>query len=220
MLRMLRLNWSAMKCYRVRFLIIPVCLFVIGWFSSIFLVPMGAFLLFSFSLNPFAVEEKGDLNRLYLTLPVDRQAIVSGRFLLSFLLFGAGVLLGLAMMPLTNLVSFSKWYPDFKWSLALIAFSFLFYGIMSLAMYPLLFKMGYQKGKIWGYYVPAVLICLIYIAVMEYDILVGNGTFILNLLVYASEHILAVSGGMFAMGGILSALSYFLSLRLYGRREF
>lgn len=67
---------------------------------------------------------------------------------------------------------------------------------------------------------PAVLICLIYIAVMEYDILVGNGTFILNLLVYASEHILAVSSGMFAVGGMLSALSYFLSLRLYGRREF
>ena len=58
MFRMLRLNWSAMKCYRVRFLIIPVCLFVVGWFSSIFLVPMGVFLLFSFSLNPFAVEEK------------------------------------------------------------------------------------------------------------------------------------------------------------------
>ena len=63
MLKMLRLNWSAMKCYRIRFLMIPVCLFVMGCLSPIFLVPMGAFLLFSFSLNPFAVEEKGDLNR-------------------------------------------------------------------------------------------------------------------------------------------------------------
>lgn len=70
------------------------------------------------------------------------------------------------------------------------------------------------------YYVPAVLICLIYIAVMEYDILVGNGTFILDLLVYASEHILAVSGGLFAAGGILLALSYLLSASLYARREF
>ncbi len=219
MLKMLRLNWSAMKCYRIRFLMIPVCLFTVGCLSPIFLVPMGAFLLFSFSLNPFAVEEKGDLNRLYLTLPVDRRSVVLGRYVLSFLLFAVGVLLGLAMMPLANLVSLSKWYPDFRWNLALISFSFLFYGIMSLAMYPLLFKMGYQRGKVWGYYVPAVLICLIYVAMLEYDAMAGNG-FLLNLLVYASDHLLVVSGGMFAAGGMLLALSCFLSLWLYGRREF
>ncbi|MCI8692008.1 MAG: ABC-2 transporter permease [Lachnospiraceae bacterium] len=220
MLKMIRLNWSAMKCYRVRFLIIPVCLFTVGCFSPILLIPMGAFLLFSFSLNPFAVEEKGDLNRLYLTLPVPRRTIVTGRYLLSLLLFAAGVLLGLAMMPAANLVSLSKWYPDLRWNLALISFSFLFYGLMSLAMYPLLFRMGYQKGKIWGYYVPAILICLCYVAVVEYDMLMGNGTFIFDLLVYASEHLPAVSGGMLAAGGALLALSWVLSARLYARREF
>lgn len=220
MLKMIRLNWSAMKCYRVRFLIIPVCLFTVGCFSPILLIPMGAFLLFSFSLNPFAVEEKGDLNRLYLTLPVPRRTIVTGRYLLSLLLFAAGVLLGLAMMPAANLVSLSKWYPDLRWNLALISFSFLFYGLMSLAMYPLLFRMGYQKGKIWGYYVPAILICLCYVAVVEYDMLMGNGTFIFDLLVYASEHLSAVSGGMLAAGGALLALSWVLSARLYARREF
>ena len=209
-----------MKCYRIRFLIVPASLFVTGCFSPVLLVPMGAFLLFSFSLNPFAIEEKGDLNRLYLTLPVQRRTIVAGRYALAFLLFAAGVLLGLAMMPLANLISFSKWYLDLKWKLALISFSFLFYGIMSLAMYPLLFKMGYQKGKIWGHYVPAILICLAYIALIEYDMLVGNGTFIFDLLVYASNHILAVSGGMSAAGGILLALSYLLSVKLYSGREF
>lgn len=220
MLNMLRLNWSAMKSYRIRFLMIPVCLLVVGCLSPILLVPMGAFLLFSFSLNPFAVEEKGDLNRLYLTLPIRRRAIVTGRYALSLLLYAAGVLLGLAMMPLANLVSLSKWYPDFRWSLVLVSVSFLVYGLMSLAMYPLLFRMGYQKGKIWGYYVPAVLICLIYIAVLEYDILVGKGTFIFGLLVYASEHLLAVCFGMFAAGWALLALSYLLSAWLYARREF
>jgi hypothetical protein len=86
-------------------------------------------------------------------------------------------------------------------------------------MYPLLFKMGYQRGKVWGYYVPAVLICLIYVAMLEYDAMAGNG-FLLNLLVYASDHLLVVSGGMFAAGGMLLAFSCLLSLWLYGRREF
>ena len=67
---------------------------------------------------------------------------------------------------------------------------------------------------------PALLVCLAYIALIEYDMLLGNGTFIFDLLVYASDHILIVSGGMFTAGGILLALSYLLSARLYGRREF
>ena len=39
---------------------------VTGGYSSIYLIPLGVFLLFSFSVNTFAAEEKGDLNRLYL----------------------------------------------------------------------------------------------------------------------------------------------------------
>ena len=94
---------------------------------------------------------KGGSEPALSDLAVQRRTIVTGRYVLSFLLFAAGALLGLAMMPLANLVSFSKWYPGFSWKLALVSFSFLFYGVMSLAMYPLLFKVGYQKGKVWGY---------------------------------------------------------------------
>lgn len=65
-------------------------------------------------------------------------------------------------MPLAYLFSISRWYPDFKWMLAIISFGFLFYGMMSLAMYPQLFRLGYQKGKSWGYYLPAGIICLLY----------------------------------------------------------
>ena len=60
---------------------------------------------------------------------------------------------------------------------------------------------------------------LIYVAMLEYDAMAGNG-FLLNLLVYASDHLLVVSGGMFAAGGMLLAFSCLLSLWLYGRREF
>lgn len=220
MIKIMKLNWSSMKGYRRRILIIPLCLLVVGWISPLLLIPMATFLLFSFSLNPFAAEEKGNLNQLYLTLPIKRRDIVFSRYGLSFLLFTAGILLGLVMMPLANLLSPSKWYPDLLWYLALISVSFLFYGLMSLAMYPFLFRMGYQKGKIWGYYLPAILTCLIYIAILEYDVLEGNGIFILNLLIYASDHIIPVICGMLGTGGILLALSCLLSVKIYSRREF
>ena len=162
----------------------------------------------------------GDLNRFYLTLPLKRRMVGGGLYALSFVLYVGGVLLGTALMPLANLYSLSKWYPDFSWMLALLSFSFLLYSLMSLAMYPVLFRLGYQKGKMWGYYVPAIAICLIYCAVVEYDTIVRGGTLVLDLLVYASEHMLAVSGGMLALGAVLLGGSYLLSVRWYERREF
>ncbi len=220
MLKMMRLDWRSMKRYRVKLLVIPVCLLLTGWFSTIYLVPMGVFLLFSFSVDPFAMEEKCNLNKLYLTLPIKRRQVVLGRYLLSFLLFTAGVLLGLALMPLANLFSLSKWYPDLKWSLALVSFGFFFYALLSLFMYPTLFKLGYQKGKIWGYYIPAMLVCLLYILVFEYDIIFAEGKFITSLLIYASEHSLAVTCGISGAGAAALALSCLLSLKIYARREF
>lgn len=220
MFEMMKLDWAATKYYHKRILMVPLCLLVVGWFSSLYMVPMGAFLLFSISVNPFAVEEKGDLNRFYLTLPVKRKAVVKGRYALSLALCLGGILLGVVLMPLANLYSFSKWYPDFKWMAAIVSFSFLFCGLTSLAMYPQLFRLGYQKGKIWGYYLPAGMICLIYIIITEYDAKVKGGMFMTELLIYASEHILAVSGSLLALGAMLLGISYLLSVWIYGRREF
>ena len=219
MLKLMKLDWTAIKCYRIRCLLIPVALLVNGIFSTILMAPLGVFLLFSFSINFFAVEEQWNLNRLYLTLPVNRNRMVVGRYLLSLLLFLTGILSGFALMPFANLFSFSRWYPDWKWRLALGAFCFLIYALMNLAMYPVLFKLGYQKGRIWGYYIPCILTGLIYLALVEYDIMTG-GTFIRDALLYAAEHILTVSGGILLLGAAVWALSLCLSLRIYARREF
>lgn len=222
MFKMMKLDWNAMKYFRTSFIKIPVCLLcllVAGWFSSIYLVPLAVFLFFSFSVNSFAIEEKGDLNRFYLTLPVKRSQIVLGRYLLSFILFAVGALLGLALIPLTNLFSFSKWYPDFKWCLALFSFGFLCHALLSLFMYPLLFKLGYQKGKVWGFYIPASLMGAAYAIFLEYDIYAG-GFFISDLLFYASNHIFAVVCAITGLGAAVLAVSFLLSMKLYSRREF
>lgn len=219
MLKMMKLDWSAIRCYHIRLLVIPAALLLLGWFSSILLVPMAVFMTFSFSINLFFIEEKGDLNRLYLTLPIERSQIVFSRYLLSFILFAAGILLSLALTPLANLFSLSKWYPDLKWNLALIAFGFLVYAFLSLFMYPLLFKLGYQKGKVWGYYIPTALVCLLYLALAEYDLFKG-GTFIRHLLLYAAEHIYTVTGRIFGIGAVILAVSCLLSVKIYNKREF
>ncbi|MDE7299407.1 MAG: ABC-2 transporter permease, partial [Lachnospiraceae bacterium] len=145
---------------------------------------------------------------------------VTGRYALSLLMFLGGILLGFALMPVANLFSFSKWYPDFKWCLALIAFGFLLYSLLCLSMYPLLFKLGYLKGRLWGVFVPTMVFGLISALFTIYERLPGNEKLITSMLIYASEHILSVSGGMLVLGGIIFVLSYLLSTWQYQKREF
>ena len=214
----MKLDWHAMKCYHVRLLIIPIYLLLIGWVSPVCLIPLAVFLLFSFSINSFYVEERGDLNRFYLTLPIKRSQVVLGRYLLSLTLFAAGELAGLALMPLANLFALSKWYPDLKWCMVLLSSGFLFYALLSLSMYPVLFKLGYQKGKIWGFYIPAALTTLIYIIVLEYDIYTEG--FLTNLLSYASDHLLTAVSMIIGLGAGILAISCLLSIKTYSRRDF
>lgn len=221
MLNMIRLDWAAMKYYHKRSLLILVVLFIIGCINNpIYLIPLTTFFLFLFSLNPFAAEEKGDLNRLYLTLPVQRRSAVRGRYCLSLILFLIGILLGRALMPLVNLVALSKWYPDLKWTIALFSFSFLLYALMNLSMYPLLFKLGYQKGQFWGMYIPMGIFGLLYLLYVMYASLPGHEKLELNMLVYASEHMLLVSGGMCLAAAVILTVSYLLSVHAYAKREF
>ncbi len=84
--KMIALDWSAMKFYQIRGLLLPVFVLIYGLYSPITVIPLSAIMLLSFSVNPFAVEEKGELNILYLTLPVGRKSIVAGRYMLSILM--------------------------------------------------------------------------------------------------------------------------------------
>ncbi len=123
-------------------------------------------------------------------------------------------------MPLANRISLSKWYPSASWLYALFSFSVLLSACFSLFMYPLLFKLGYQKGKLWGMYLPLGVFGLACIALMEYQLISGNETFITDLLIYASGHRLLVSGGMLGTAALVFAASWALSMHVYSKREF
>ena len=75
--KMIALDWRAMKVYQIRFLLLPIFALIIGWIYPVFVIPISVFMYMGFSINPFAVEEKGELNNLYLTLPVKRNTIVT-----------------------------------------------------------------------------------------------------------------------------------------------
>ena len=70
MKRMAMIDWNAMKCFHLRLFLLPIISLAAGFISALLVVPTNVFLFLFFSVNTFAVEEKGDLNNLYLTCPV------------------------------------------------------------------------------------------------------------------------------------------------------
>ena len=87
-------------------------------------------------------------------------------------------------------------------------------------MYPILFKLGYQKGRFWGFYLHTTILGSVCGAFLQYASRPGRETLITDLLVYASEHLVLVCGGMLFLAFVLFIASYILSLRFYNKREF
>ena len=63
-----------------------------------------------------------------------------------------GFICAAILMPIANIFSTSKWYVGVKGYFLLISACYLLYAVLNLCMFPILFKIGYQKGKFLGFY--------------------------------------------------------------------
>ena len=81
-----------------------------------------------------------------------------------------------------------------------ISLSYLLYAILNLFMFPMLFRLGYHKGKFWGFYLPMGFFALLFGAYLAITHLPENKTLTLNFIVYASENLLMVSGSIVVFG--------------------
>ena len=173
-----------------------------------------------FSVNTFAVEEKGDLNKLYLTLPITRSSVVAGRYALSLGMGLLGLVTGIPLAVLADRFSISHYYGPIGWFLPVITISYLLFSVFNLCMFPILFKLGYSKGKFWGMLVPIALFAMLYGVWVIVSSLPGNEYLLFNILEYASQNMLLVNGGMVVIATLILLLSFLLSKMLYANRDF
>ena len=218
--RMALVDWNAMKCFHLRIFLLPVISLAAGFITALLVVPTNVFMFLFFSVNTFAVEEKGDLNKLYLTLPVKRSAVVGGRYFLSICLGLAGLVTGIPLAILADRFSLSHYYGPIGWFLPIITISYLLFSIFNLCMFPILFKLGYSKGKFWGMLVPIALFAVLYGVWVIVSSLPENEYLLFNILEYASQNMLLVNGSMVVVATLILLLSFLLSKRLYANREF
>lgn len=219
--KMMMMDWRAMKYYQIRGLLLPLFVCFIGFFSSpLLVIPTSVIMFLFFSLNPFAMEEKGELNNLYLTLPIRRADVVYGRFLLSGVMGTSGVVMGIPLMILVNRFGWSYYSLPVSGYFFVVAFSYLFYSIGLLATYPIFFKLGYNKGKFWGLVIPAILMGVLYGLFAALNYLPGNEMKMLELLEYASQNLLLTSGITILAATLLMVIAIKLSKSIYAKRDF
>jgi hypothetical protein len=222
------MDWIGMKYYQKRAFLVPVFACAVSLFFPIAAIPFLTYGMLSFSVNPFAVEEKGKLDHLYLTLPVDRRTIVRARFGLSFLMVASGLIFGVlltflltalgAIMPLPVLHPMELTFQNL---FLLICVSLLMYAILNLSMFPFLFKIGYVKGKVVGFYLPIFAFLILFYVVFLLAIYYPPFTTIMMQgLQWVFQHILLSSLIMLGAAAAILLLSYHLSLYLYRKREF
>ncbi|MCL1965156.1 MAG: ABC-2 transporter permease [Firmicutes bacterium] len=229
MLNMIKLDWIGMKCYQKRFIIIPCTTLLYGFFFVPIVIPLMAFMMFSFSVNPFAVEEKGKLDNLYLTLPVTRKAIVSARYGLSLLMQLVGFTAGTVITILYSRLLYGRtafgiahsFHADCSAIFLIICGSLLLYAVMNLCSFPLLFKIGYARGRGLGFYVPIIGFAIVVSAVYMFGYFNDAfQQFLLSAVEWAFANTVWTAVCMLIGAALLLALSYMISQKVYARREF
>ena len=220
MKQMALFDWKAIKYFHMRVLLLPVISLAAGFISALLVVPTNVFMFLFFSVNTFAVEEKGDLNMLYMTLPIRRSSVVGGRYALSICMGLVGLITGIPLAIFADRFSLSHYYGPLEWFLPIVAISYLLFAVFNLCMFPILFKLGYSKGKFWGMLVPLALFAALYSAWVIISSLPGNEYLLFNALEYAGKNMFLVNGSIILIATLILLFSFLLSKKLYSDREF
>lgn len=220
MKQMALFDWKAIKYFHMRVLLLPVISLAAGFISALLVVPTNVFMFLFFSVNTFAVEEKGDLNMLYMTLPIRRSSVVGGRYALSICMGLVGLITGIPLAIFADRFSLSHYYGPLEWFLPIVAISYLLFAVFNLCMFPILFKLGYSRGKFWGMLVPLALFAALYSAWVIISSLPGNEYLLFNALEYAGKNMFLVNGSIILIATLILLFSFLLSKKLYSNREF
>ena len=237
MLNMIKLDWLGMKYYWSRVVLYTVFACLLGLMDPVLIIPIMTLQMLYMSYYPFMAEEKGKLEYLYFTLPVSRKAAVKARFGLAFVMQSAGIVIGIVstiiIAKILNGQSiFSSllhspltcYQPELGSMILLICGSLVVCAFLTLFMYPVLYKLGYTKGKVWGFYIPTGIIMVLSAvigAVWGFGIRsggIGSNDWFVTIQSLAEKGWLSLI--LIAVAALLCAASYALSQVIYSKREF
>jgi ABC-type transport system involved in multi-copper enzyme maturation permease subunit len=224
MFNLVKLEWTAIKAHHWRIALMALLLVAMGLMGLyVVIIPMSVLMIAIFSTNTFAVEESGKLDCLYMSLPVSRKDIVRGRYALALIMLALGLLLTVTVVTLApevfvlSGISLPIANIGLTGCLLLTCVSITFFAFINLCTYPFLFKLGYTKGKIFGYYIPLGLI-LVAVCLLT-SLSLFEFVNIPTWMSLALDNPILVSFILLDAGAFMLVVSYKLSLWQFGKRS-
>jgi len=218
--KLIALDWRAEVLYAKLILtLVPFSLFMMGVVTSqMFVFLFSTWIALCISISTFETEKTGALENLLLTLPVKRKQVVTARYVHSLLAFASCTLLGLIIMPIIRHFSRWQWWISVEGHIGIIVVCVLMFSLFHVFMFPLLFMYGYKKARVVGIYIPVILFYLITFALDRY-VSASERTVLLDFVVFARENLLLFGGIVGGLAVVVMLLSYWLSLRVFLRRD-
>lgn len=216
-----RLDYITIKPYlTLKNLLIFLFVFIFtGYGTGELAVPIVMLMMYStiYASYPFAVGDKNGIDTLYVTLPIMKNNIVTGRYVFTLCLNLIMSIVAFAISGFLTAVS-DKAYSWAETS-AIVLSCFALFSIVEAIQLPIYFKLGYAKAKFLAY-LPLLAFPA---AVMSISAFIGKETLlplIENIIIWIQENSLfAIT--LFVLMWILIMLgSWLLSYCFYKKREF
>lgn len=161
------------------------------------------------SMNVFAIQEKNELERLYASLSLNLENIISGRYIFIFANYMLALLLsvciGLIASVLQNgTTGFADIIPG-------ICISLLVFTVITGIQIPIYFKLGYTKAKVW---------CMVpFVSVMAIIILLSLIDGFSNIITGLLNHQMIFGMICLIISFAILPASYHLSVKYYRKRR-
>lgn len=163
-----------------------------------------------FSSNPFLLGENSGIDALYKIFSIDSKKVVIGRYILAGLIFIVASLLGFSIYTIVSLI---KNMPIGLDMLMYLGMNFVLFGIIISFQYPMFFKSGYTKAKIF-WFLPILIIGILGMLVGYFIKDFGP---IINFLLENQRMIIVE---LFILVALFLAISIILSIKFYKQRDF
>ncbi len=157
---------------------------------------------------PFLGDERGRLDTLYGVLPISRRSIVVGRTLAILVLFVIAA--GIANATTLIVAAVRGGSPDPQLLLIVNAAAFALVGLSACLQLPVLFRVGYSRGRLMAY-APALVIAGLAWLGQELGLLSSNTA--------APAPVPVLAGLGFAIGVLGVVVGTLLAVRQYEGRE-
>lgn len=186
-------------------LVIYALFIITNEMDASFIIP---FMMFMAIVSTFSYDDYNKWNTYAVTLPGGRKNVVKGKYMVTIIL-----ILGVSILGLILSLAFSGLMGNFDLEYTLSSCLGYFAAIIFMisVLYPIIFKYGSEKGRIAMFILSLLFIAIVGI-VSKFKFKFSKG-----FLVFFDNY------GLFIVLGIVILLfiaSYFISLRIYKKKEF